>query len=349
MRVIFNWHKNIDTTKVQFDYLYFLDKPITFEKEIKELGGNIYKMPYPSILKPWIFIKSVITFFKNHKYTTIHSHITHLNFFYFPIAKFYGVKNIILHAHGIKYSDKLLNAIRNRLILGLVRPFITNKLACADKSGQVWFGKNSNFTIINNGIDIDNFLYSENIRKEIRQELHIENKFVIGHVGRFTGEKNHSFLIDIFAEIYRQNNNSILLLVGNGPLESNIKEKVNKLSLKDNVKFMGICSDVSKLYQAMDIFILPSFQEGFPVVAVEAQTSGLPCVFSDIITNKIVICNSIQMSLNSTQSQWANEILKYQIFNRKNEYINIKNANLDIKDVAKLMNCFYLSLQNTKN
>ncbi|MDD3922222.1 MAG: glycosyltransferase [Endomicrobiaceae bacterium] len=346
--VIYNWHKNIDRTKVQFDYLYFLDTPVNFEKEINELGGNIYKLPNPSILKPLIFIKAVIIFFKNHRYKTIHSHITHLNFFYFPIAKFYKVKNIILHAHGIKYSNKIINGIRNRFMIGCVRPFITHKLACSDKSGKVWYGKNNNFIIINNGVKIDKFVYNPIHRQEMRAKFNIKNNFIIGHIGRFTHEKNHNFIIDIFLEIYKQNNKALLMLVGDGPLKKEIETKVMNLNLEQNVKFMGVCHDVTNLYQAMDCLILPSFQEGFPVVAVEAQTSGLPCIFSDIITNKVIICNSKQMSLKDSTLEWANEILKYQNFIRKNETENIKNANFDIKTISKQLECFYLNLYKIK-
>jgi len=343
--VILNWHKNIDRTKVQFDYLYFLDTPTNFEQEVKQLGGNLYKLPYPSLLKSWTFIKEVINFFKTHKYNTIHSHVTHLNLFYFPIAKFYGTKNIALHAHTIKYSNKLINGLRNRFMLGCAKPFITHKIACTDKSGNIWYGKNNNFVIINNGIEIEKFGYTPEIRNKTRGRLNIYNdNFVIGHVGRFTYEKNHKFIIDIFSEVYKQNNKSILLLIGDGPLKKQIERRVYDLNLTQNVKFLGVNNDVSDLYQAMDCFILPSLQEGFPVVAVEAQTSGLPCIFSNVITNKVVICNSIQMSLKESSLQWANKILKYYKFNRKDNSKIVRAAGFDIKDTGLKIQELYLKL-----
>lgn len=341
-RVVINWHRNIDTRKIQFDYLYFREMPINFKQEIEGLGGKVYKLTEPSILRPWVFIKDTLKFFKNHRYKTIHSHITNLNFFYFPIAKLYGVKNIILHAHGIKYSHKFLNGIRNRFMLGCVRPFITHKLACSDKAAEVLFGKNSKFIIINNAVEIAKFKYNPAKREEFRTKLDIENNFVIGHVGRFTGEKNHNFIIDIFLEIYKQDNNAVLMLVGNGPLKEQIEDKVNRLNLEKNVKFIGICNNVSDLYQAMDCFILPSFQEGFPVVAVEAQTSGLPCIFSDVITNKVIICDSIQMSLKDSSFKWAKKISEHHKFNRKDNSKILEAEGFDIKDTTLKIQEIYL-------
>ena len=329
INVILNWHRNIDEFKVQFDYLYFKRIQPSFEKEIEKLGGKCYKLPYPSLIKPWIFIKAVKDFFKNHKYNTIHSHVIHLSFFFYPIAKFYGVKNIIHHSHAIKWSDKLLNGLRNRFLFFFARPFITKKLACSDSAGKFLFKKN--YTVINNGIDTEKFKFNQEVRDKVRKELNIENKFVIGHVGRFSHEKNHNFIIDVFNEVYKQDKNSALLLIGDGKLKKEIEQKAKKLNLSNNTIFTGNKNNVNDYYQAMDIFILPSFQEAFPVVAVEAQTSGLPCLFSACMTDKVVICNSKQLSLNLSAKQWADDILKYRCFIRKDEIENIKREGFDIK------------------
>lgn len=347
LQVILNWHKNIDRTKIQFDYLYFIEMPVNCKKEIENLGGKCYKLPYPSFLKPWIFIKAVKQFFKNYKYNTIHSHVIHLSFFFYPIAKFYGVKNIIQHSHATKWSDKFLNGLRNRFMFFFARPFITKKLACSNLAGKFLFKKN--YIVINNGIDTEKFKFNQKVRNKIRKELNIENNFVIGHVGRFSHEKNHSFIIDVFNEIYKQDKNFILLLVGDGPLKQEIEQKVNELNLNDNVIFTGTKCNVNDYYQAMDSFILPSFQEAFPVVAIEAQTSGLPCIFSDKMTNKVILCNSKQLSLDSSVKQWANEILKYKNFIRKDENRIIKEKNFNIKETTKKIQNIYLELSGNNN
>ena len=341
-KVILNWHRNIDKKQIQFDYLYFIKTPINCKKEIEILGGKCYKLPYPSFLKPWIFIKAVKFFFKIHKYNTIHSHVIHLNFFYYPIAKFYGIKNIIQHSHATKWSDKFFNGLRNRFLFLFARPFISKKLACSDLAGKFLFKKN--YIVINNGIDTEKFKFNQEIRDKIRKELNIENKFVIGHVGRFSHEKNHDFIIDVFNEIYNQDKNSILLLIGDGPLKKGIEQEVKELDLNNNVIFTGIKSNVNDYYQVMDVFVLPSLQEAFPVVAIEAQASGLPCLFSNCMTDKVAICNSKQLSLNLSAKQWADEILKYRGFMRKNENKIMKEKGFDIKECAKQIQSFYFEI-----
>lgn len=338
-KVVLSWHKNIDRTKVQFDYLYFIETDINCKNEIDIIGGKYYKLPYPSFLRPLMFIKAVKNFFKSHKYNTIHSHVLHLSFFFYPIAKFYKVKNIIQHSHATKWSDKFLNGLRNRFLFFFARPFITKKLACSNSAGKFLFKKD--YIVINNGIDTEKFKFNMEKRKEIRKELNIGSKFVIGHVGRFSHEKNHSFMIDIFNEIYKQDKSSVLLLVGDGLLKKEIEQKVKKLNLIESVIFAGNRSNVNDYYQAMDVFVLPSFQEAFPIVAIEAQTSGLPCIFSDKMTSKVVLCNSKQLNLNLSTKQWTEEIVKYKSFVRKDNSNIVKNKGFDIKNIVKQLKQIY--------
>lgn len=330
MQMIHNWHQNIDKQKFQFDYLYFEATSLSFKEDIELLGGKYYKLPYPSFFKPWIFIKAVKEFFKTHKYNIIHSHVIHLSFFFYPIAKFYGVKNILHHSHATKWSDKFLNGLRNKFLFFCVKPFITKKLACSDLAGKFLFKKN--YTVIDNGVDTEKFKFNKDIRDKIRKELNIENKFVIGHVGRFFHEKNHDFIVDIFNEICKQYDNSILLFVGDGPLRQKMEQKCSKLNLSNKVIFTGNKVNVYDYYQAMDIFVLPSFQEAFPVVGIEAQTNGLPCLFSDCMTSDILICNSKQLSLSLSAKQWADEVLKYKNSGRtdKSEIV-VKEKGFDVK------------------
>jgi len=344
--VILNWHRNINRDKVQFDYLYFSDTPVIFEQEIKDLGGSVYKLPYPSVRNLYIFIKSIVKFFKFHRYETIHSHLTQFNFFFFPIAKFFGVKNILLHAHTIKYSNKFINGLRNRLMLGCVRYFITHKLACSDKSGAVLFGKNSKFTIINNAIEIDKFKYNPITREEFRTKLNINDNFVIGHVGRFTDEKNHIFIIDIFLSIYKTNNDARLILVGTGVLEDKIKNYVKCLNLENNVIFTGVIKDVYNFYQVMDCFIFPSKHEGFGIVAIEAQSCGLPCLISDAVPENVNVVNTTVASLNSPPNKWAELVCqKMKTFKRKDESNEIIKAGFDIKTVAEKIENIYMEIE----
>ena len=347
LQVVLNWHRNIDKTKIQFDYLYFTETPVNCKNEIENLDGRYYKLPYPSFLKPWIFIKAVKDFFKTHKYNIIHSHVIHLSFFFYPIAKLYGVKNIIHHSHTTKLSDKFLNGLRNKFLFFFVRPFITKKLACSNLAGNFLFKKN--YTVINNGIDTEKFKFNQEVRNKMRKELNIENNFVVGNVGRFEIQKNYPFLIEIFNEIYKQDKNSVLLLVGDGSLRKQIEKQVQSLKLTNSVKFLGMMKDVINVYQVIDILVMPSFYEGLPVVGVEAQAAGLPCLFADTISKDILICNSKQLSLNLSAKLWADEILKYKHFIREDESGTIKKKSFDIKETAKKIQNIYLQLNGNNN
>ena len=343
MQVIYNWHKNIDKTKIQFDYLCFMNSKTPIQKEIANLGGNVYCIHWKGIFYVFPFIKKIFKFFKTHRYNILHSHITQMNFFYLPIAKLCGVKNIIQHSHAIKWSDKFLNGLRNRFLFFWIRPFITKKLACSDSAGKFLFKKG--YTLINNGIDTDKFKFNQEVRNKTRKVLNIENKFVIGHIGRFSYDKNHEFLVDIFKEVDKQNNNSILLLIGDGPLKKKIEQKVNNLNLSNNVIFAGTKNNVNDYYQAMDIFVFQSLFEGLGIVAVEAQCSGLHCFVSDGVPNEAIICNTIKIPLSKSAKEWADIILeKTKNFERKDCFEFIKKAGFDIQETAKQIQNIYLDL-----
>lgn len=347
LQVVLNWHRNIDRTQIQFDYLYFTEMPINCKKEIESLGGKCYKLPYPSFLKPWIFISAVKQFFKTHKYNNIHSHVIHLSFFFYPIAKFYGVKNIIHHSHTTKWSDKFLNGLRNRILFFFASSFITKKLACSDLAGKFLFKKD--YVVINNGVDVEKFKFNQEIRNKVRKELDVENKFVISNIGRFEIQKNYPFLIEIFSELCKQYKDAVLLLVGDGSLRKQIEKQVQDFCLANSVKFLGVRSDITNIYQAIDILVMPSFYEGLPVVGVEAQASGLPCLFSNTISKDVLICNSKQLSLKLSSKQWAKEILKYKNFIRKNESKVIKEKCFDIKGTTRKIQDIYLQLNGNNN
>ncbi len=208
--------------------------------------------------------------------------------------------------------------------------------ACSTEAGIYLFGKKRKFEFIPNAIDLEKFEYNEQTRKEIRKELDLEGKLVIGNVGRFNLQKNHSFLLDIFNEIVKKNKDSILLLIGTGELEENIKQKIKELKLEKRVKLLGVRKDVNKLYQAMDIFLMPSLFEGLPLTGVEAQASKLKCYFADTITKEVIISNNVKfLSLKLTPEQWADKIVQDAKYERNN--VEILNQDFNIKILAKNM------------
>lgn len=340
LSLVYHWHRCIDSTKVQFDYLYCMEAPVTREQEIEQLGGKCYQLPHP-VHHPRQFLRASYQFFKTHHYHTIHSHITHLNFFFYPLAKWFGTKNIIQHAHASKWGFSSTSNVRNYLMLHAVWPLITHKIACSAETGRIYYGKN--FIVVNNGIETAKFAYNPSIRAAKRKELEVENNFVIGHVGRFATEKNHRFLIDIFSEVIKKQPTARLVLVGDGVLRPQIEQLVQEKNLKNKVLFLKDRTDVAELYQAFDCLALPSLHEGMPVVGVEAQTAGLPCVFSDTITRGVLLLpTSCMCSIKMDPSKWAENILSFQNVSRSDGSVCVRGKGFDIHQIAKEMEKMYL-------
>ncbi len=312
--VILNWHRNMDRSKVQFDYLIYLNYPkdASFEQEVNALGGRVFYMPYRGIFHSFSFLSAVWKFFRTHKYQTIHSHVTHLGMFYLPIAKYFGVKNIFQHSHGTKWSDKKLNAARNYLMLHSAWPLITRKFACSDLAGKVWYKKN--YQVIPNAIDTKRFAFSQEKRKEQRKALGLKDEhFLVGSVGRFELQKNHSFILDIFSELIKKLPTARLLLIGDGSLKSKIQQKAEEMKLTPYIKFMPNQKNIEDIFCAMDCLLMPSLYEGLPVVGVEAQSTGLPGLFSDTITQEVkILPQSKFLSLNQSPQEWAEGLLLFK-------------------------------------
>ena len=196
--------------------------------------------------------------------------------------------------------------------------------------------KNGNVAILHNAVDLDVFFSKSEERKKVRKEFGISNStIVIGHIGRFMTQKNHTFLLDIFAEFHKKHSNSVLLLVGTGELEQQIKEKIKALNLENHVKFAGVRSDIPDVLSAMDAFVLPSFYEGMPNVIIEAQATGLPCIISDTITREADITGLVKyMSLQTSAQEWADNVAKSINTERADTKEDFIKNGYDIKSVA---------------
>ena len=204
---------------------------------------------------------------------------------------------------------------------------------------DVWKHK---FQIMNNAIDAKKFIYNEEVRKQKRAELKVEDKFVIGHVGRFNLQKNHEFLVKCFADFAKTNDDAVLVLIGNGEMQEKIKKMAKEYGIETKVKFLGLREDIPQLLQAMDLFLFPSLFEGLPVTLVEAQAAGLPCVISDTITDEIMITEQIsKVSLSGNTSLWNQEIAKYRYSKRKNTIEDIIEHGFDIEKNARWLEEFY--------
>lgn len=353
--VVMNYYRHIDRNKIQFDFICDDDSTDIPYEEIEKLGGKVILIPpYQKFFKYHKELKKVL---KEGHYKIVHSHINTLSVFSLYAAKCAGVPIRIAHSHSTTNKKEIKKNLIKQFLRPFSKVFATHYMCCSELAGRWLFGNKTynegKVFLLNNAIEIDKFKYNEEVRKLKRKELNIsDDTLVIGHVGRFVEQKNHKFLIDIFNELHKQKENSILLLMGHGPLMNEIKEKVKSLELDNYVKFLGQRNDTNELYQAMDIFCLPSLYEGLPVVGIEAQASGLLCFFSNTMTKETKVINStIFLPLNDSANKWKNIIINnfknYRRMDVSNE-IESKKFNIFV-EVKKLENMYFLLEEESKN
>lgn len=346
---IMNVYRNIDRSKVQFDFLMHTKRECAYNSEIFKLGGRIYYVPprNQGILKNR---KELNEFFEKHsEYKIVHQHVSSLSYITpLKIAKKCNIPIRIIHSHNTKQGGNFLHGYIHYWNRLSVKKYATNYFACSDLAAKWLFGekqyKLGKYKIINNGIEIEKFIYNDSIRSKIRTELGIEDKMVVGNVGRFSFQKNHEFLINIFKFIHEKDNNCILLLVGDGELRSQIEKKIKDFKLEHSVVFTGVRSNVCDLLQAMDVFVMPSYYEGFPVTLVEAQAAGLPCIISSNITKQVKVTNNLEfIDLKSSISVWGNRILD-KLYNhiRRDTSKEVIDTGFDIKNIAEYLQEFYV-------
>lgn len=344
--VIMNYYRNIDRTKIQFDFVIDGYEKSLLDDEILSLGGKVYKVePYSKNIFKYIY--QIYKIVKQNNYEIVHSNMNTLAVFSLFAAWLAGAKVRILHNHSTAVkSEKMRTAMK--YILRPFAPIFANKyMACSKLAGEWMYGKKKmekgEVKVLNNAINVDDFAYNPKLREKLRQDLNIDkDTLVIGHVGRFMYQKNHDFLIDIFKEIHKQKNNSLLLLIGDGSLRATIEAKVQNYGLRDCVKFLGLRKDVKDLYNVMDVFVLPSWYEGLPVVSIEAQANGLSCFVSDRISEECKISSSLGfISLEEDAASWANKILNSDIVRNKKAKKELQNNGFDIlMEVINLMNLY---------
>ena len=277
--------------------------------------------------------------------------IIHINsgafFFTFQvaiIAKITKIRKIIVHSHNTP-NISIVKRVLIKILNPLYCKMIDFKLTCSSQAAKSLFTKTNDVILIRNGIDVEKFKFNGVLRKQYRKELMLENKIVYGHVGRFAKQKNHEFLIDVFYEI-QKNQDVVLLLVGSGELEEKIKEKVDKLNIKDKVIFLGNRDDVSNILNSMDIFLFPSLYEGLPISLIEAQTNGLPVVVSEGVSDEANISNDFMKINSSNVEEWAKQVLDIEITEEKrmNAYKNTLEKGYDIDFTTKQLENIYKKL-----
>lgn len=336
---IMDLYRSTDRQKMQFDFLVHSSEKEHFDEEIEALGGRIYRVPRFKVYN-WFFYKRALKrfFAQHHEFRAVHGHMTSTAAIYLPIAKKAGVPIVIGHARSAGVSGGL----KGLLTKWLRRPLKHRAdycLACSKEAGEAVYGKKwmdaGRVEVIPNAIDADKYGYDENVRNEMRRELGLSDKLVIGHVGSFREAKNHVFLIQIFAEIYKKRKDAVLLLLGDGALRETIEKQVSEAGLTQAVRFLGNQAKVSPYYQAMDYLVFPSLYEGLPGTVIEAQAAGLRILVSDAVTKEAGVTELAEFfSLHKTASEWAAHVVENCGYERKNRLSDIQKAGFDINAQA---------------
>lgn len=342
--MVINYYRNIDKSKVQIDFAFFGDGVGLYDDEIIANGGRLFHLP----IKTKHYIKSVCAMkrlLKRENYDIVHANLNAAGIKWsLKIAKQCGVKVRISHAHGANHGTQ--NKIRwllNDLSRMQITKYATHNVACSDLAGDWYYGTKA-YTLVRNAVNTKPFLYNEETRKAVRATLQAEGKFVVGHVGNLGYPKNQSFLLDIFAKVVAAEPASELWLIGEGEDLTMLQDKAAALGIDEKVKFLGRRADVNQLMQGMDVFVLPSFFEGFPVVITEAVTADLPCIVSDSVTKMVKISDKVEMlNINSDPGVWCDRIVSYRGTNRRNNQQLIKDSGFDICVEAKKLENFYLN------
>ena len=337
--LLMNIYRKIDRTKVQFDFLVVYKEKQFYDDEIEKMGGHVYKLSFREDLNLPKFQKDLAVFFaQHHEYRIVHCHAYTIGYFCLKAAKKAGIPVRIAHSHNnetvhdIKYLPKLF-------MQRIFTKNATDLFACSEEAGKYLF-KDRPFQVLKNAIDSQNFIADADTRNEIRKELGLEDKFVVGHVGRLHPQKNHDFLIDVFAEIKKKKPDAELILVGTGPLEEKIKGKVAENGLADCVHFLGNRKDMNRIYQAMDVFCFPSVYEGLGMVAIEAQASGLAVIASKEVPEEAIIRkSSIRLDLNDSLSTWKNALNRN--ISRISDIDALVDAGYDITRESKKLESYY--------
>ena len=336
-------YRKIDRTKYQMDFGVFTEEDGFYDDEIKSLGGRIHHL-VPKTKNFSLYKKCLYDLVKREQYKYVMRITSNAAGFYdLKIAKEAGAKVCIARSSNSSDGESFKVKIINYFSRLLYVKYVDVKIAPSDLAAEYTFGKNviSNGEVhyLNNGLDLSIYHFSDEKRRRIREKFNLEDKFVVGHVGRFSRQKNHEFLLDIFHALKKKRQNAVLLLVGNGELKKNIEDRANALGIADSIIFAGVRSDVPDLLSAMDVFVFPSFYEGMPNTVIEAQSTGLPCVIADTITREAGVTDCVRFkSLHDSAESWADKTLS--LFDKdkadRSFYSDeMKNAGYDIDSCVK--------------
>lgn len=333
---IMDIYRFLDKNRYQYDFYLESGVPGAFDEEVRKLGGRVYYQPRAKFVNIPYF-GEFRKFLRQHSEFAIIYAYNQWAGWYLKEAEKYGIPYRIAYSRTSLQKKSEKNYIKN-IVKYNVHDYSTHQYAVSKLAGKWLFGneavKNGTVVIWPNAINTSSFAFNEETRKEVRRELGLTDEFTVIHVGNIRPEKNHPFLIDIFSEIKKRKPCSQLFLVGGGDYE-NIHKKVDSLSLGNSVHHLGSRSDVSRLLQAGDVFVFPSFYEGFPGAVLEAEASGLGCIVSDTVTDEVILTDHIkQLSISVGASAWAESAISFPTIDRCNSWKKIRDRGYDIHELV---------------
>lgn len=351
--VVMNYYSNIDKSKVQMEFLLYENPEKKVLEYLKGKESNIYALGHPVKIGIGSYQKAIDRFFKEHQnqYHIVHVHISNAAFVVLKYAKKYGISTRIIHAHNSRGADGAVKKIRNYVLNKKGIFYATQYFACSKSAGEYLYGKRhlDEVIVINNAINLKKYRYDCESRMKIRKELGIRDELVLGHVGRFSKQKNHEFLIEIANELKKRTIDFKLMLLGGGELQEQTKEQVEIFGLNEQVIFVGVVDNAKEYMDAMDLFILPSLYEGLPCVCIEAQANGLPCLVSENITREVAVSDLMKFLGITDATEWIDGILKHNIKQLRQKRENggcIDLKSYDITAQAKILEERYLSYES---
>ena len=337
--LVINILKNIDRKKYHFDFLVFKKMNYPLVKQVKALGANIIYLQSPNEIGMLNFILKLKKICKEKKYDAVHAH-TQFNCGPCMLAAcLAGIKIRISHSHSTRALDNkksIQKYIYYKLSKILINIFATDCIACGIEAGKFLYYPWKKYIVLKNGIDINKFVFDAKIRDKIRRDLNIPlNAMVIGNVGRLMYIKNQSFLIDIFNEIFKDNSNSFLVIIGDGVLKDDLLDKARTLKLEKNIIFTGNLENVNEYYNIFDVFAFPSLFEGLPLTLVEAQCNGLHIIASNNISIESNITGNIKFVKLDNEDEWKDSIIDYSREERYNEVQKVIDSGYSIKNTVE--------------
>ncbi|MEY8420061.1 glycosyltransferase family 1 protein [Oscillospiraceae bacterium 44-5] len=342
---VMNYYRHIDRERVQFDFLVHSKEKGYYDDEIKALGGRIYYLSLLDDKNVLKYIVDLFRFFRAHReYRIVHGQVRGFAPVYFTVAALCGVPGRISHSHASGVEPTMMGRVLDLMVRSIKFPSNVH-WACSKQAGEYMYGGKAAFEVIPNAISTQRFCPDEVRRRAVREELGISGRFVVGNIGRFCLQKNQKFLLRIFKEVLQLRTEAVLLLIGEGKLEAELREEARRLDLEQFVLFVGTKSAIEDYYRAMDVFVLPSVFEGFPMVLVEAQACGVPCAASTEVTTEINLSGDVLfLPLRSSPRVWAEAVVEAEM--GRDAVMLLRQHGYDIQQAAAALTAAYETMMD---